>query len=72
MPAWLKGILTSRTIWAAILSAVALGLQQQYGWVIPPEQQALLLPALMAVMRGITSRPLTEPKKKQPKAGTGG
>lgn len=49
----------SRTLWVNVLAAVALFLQNQYGFVMPPELQAGFLMALNVVLRVITKEGLT-------------
>ena len=49
----------SKTFWANVVCAAALGLQMRYGFVIGAELQALALTAINLVLRKITSQPVT-------------
>ena len=60
-------VLSSKTLWVALAGALAGALQMKYGWVISPEVQAtLVVPALMAFLRAVTSEPLTRKKAPGP------
>lgn len=49
----------SRTLWVNVLAAVALFIQNQYGWILPPETQAYALMVINMVLRVITKQPLS-------------
>ncbi len=49
---------TSKTIWINLLAAIALIAQSQYGYVIDPETQAVLLGFVNLVLRVVTKQPI--------------
>lgn len=49
-----------RTLVAAILLAIAWGLQMKYGFVIPAEIQEAVVIILMATLRVVTKTPIFE------------
>ena len=55
----MKKWFTSRTLWVNIIAAVAVFIQSQFGYIIPPEFQAYLLVLINMFMRAITKTGLT-------------
>jgi hypothetical protein len=56
MDAQVKHLLTSKTVWAAAIAALAGAAQIRWGWVIPPELQAtVVLPLVLVLMRQLTA-----------------
>lgn len=55
MKSWYK----SRTLWVNLLAAVALFVQNQYGYVLSPETQAYALMIVNMLLRAITKEELT-------------
>ena len=49
----------SKTLWVNVLAAVALFVQNQYGWAIPMEYQGYALMVINLVLRTITKEELT-------------
>lgn len=59
-----KTFLRSKTLWVAVVSLIAILIQTQTGFFLPPETQAIIVTLLMMVMRGITQGKLRiKPKK---------
>jgi len=54
----MKPFYQSRTLWVNLLAAVALFTQQQYGYVIDPATQGLILTVLNMVLRFNTDSPV--------------
>jgi len=50
---------TSRTLWVNAIATVALGIQAQYGFVVPAEFQAYALVVINMFLRLITKTELT-------------
>ena len=55
----MKKFWTSRTLWVNAIAAIAFFVQQQFGYIIPPEFQAYLLVLINMFMRTITKTGLT-------------
>jgi hypothetical protein len=53
-----KKFWTSKTLWVNVLGIVALGVQSYMGYVIPPEQQGLILLGLNGLLRLFTKEPV--------------
>jgi hypothetical protein len=49
----------SKSLWVAIIAAVATAYQAKYGMVISPEYQGYALAAIMFLLRLITTEPVT-------------
>ena len=54
-----KNVVKSTTIWVNVIAAGAMFVQSQYGFVIPPEVQVLLLAGINAIVRLFTKRAVT-------------
>jgi len=53
-----KKFWVSKTFWANILAAAALGLQFKWGFIVGPEYQALALTFINLALRKITRQPI--------------
>ena len=51
-----KNVVKSTTIWVNVIAAGAMFVQRQYGYVIPPEVQLLILAGINAIVRLFTKR----------------
>lgn len=49
---------TSKTLWFNVVSAVAVFVQTQYGFVISPEIQGLIITGINAILRFVTKDPI--------------
>jgi len=49
---------TSKTIWVAAIGFFGALAQEQFGWVISPEYQVMILGVLATVLRLITKEPV--------------
>ncbi len=47
---------TSKTLWFNAVSAIAVFVQTQYGFVISPEMQGLIITGVNAILRLITTK----------------
>lgn len=54
----MKKFYLSRTLWVNILGAIAMFVQKQYGFVVPPEYQAYALFVVNIILRVITKEEL--------------
>ena len=61
-----KPFYRSRTVWLNVLAAVALFLQNQFGYVFSVELQGLVLMVLNLILRFQTSEPIQLNKKPRP------
>ena len=50
---------TSKTLWANVVAAVALFMQQQYDYILPPGIEAYALIVVNLVLRSITNKELS-------------
>jgi hypothetical protein len=48
----------SKTMWVNAIAAVALGIQNAFGWQVPPEYQGYALVAINIILRIITKEEL--------------
>ncbi|NDY41235.1 hypothetical protein G3N55_00020 [Dissulfurirhabdus thermomarina] len=48
----------SRTLWTNVLAIVAIILQGQFGYVLSPETQVMVLGAVNALLRLVTRQPI--------------
>jgi hypothetical protein len=55
----MKSFYLSKTLWVNVLAAVALFVQQQYGFAMPPQFEAYFFIALNLFLRTVTHQELT-------------
>ena len=49
----------SKQIWTAVIAAVAMTVQEKYGYIVSPEFQVQILAGIMVLLRIITKEPVT-------------
>jgi hypothetical protein len=62
-----KFFLYSKELWTLIIAAIVLGIQKQYGFVIDPQWQLIIVGLIIAILRAFVTRTnltLRRPEKK--------